>query len=172
MEQCRIHRTLLALPDYVFPAVMLVLGRPTQQQKARPKPGRCGLKHIVHENGYRRMDTGELRQMLAWKAEERPYADWLRAFCDRKYDSGFSREMTRSVEEYLSSFRGGRIVLPLSGAARLLRPSPGAEGSTPIPPLGRPAPADQDGGESAAGLWFPGKKRGKSSSAAAWTAAS
>ena len=59
MEQCRIHRTLLALPDYVFPAVMLVLGRPTQQQKARPKPGRCGLKHIVHENGYRRMDTGE-----------------------------------------------------------------------------------------------------------------
>ena len=78
MEQCRIHRTLLALPDYVFPAVMLVLGRPTQQQKARPKPGRCGLKHIVHENGYRRMDTGELRQMLAWKAEERPYADWLR----------------------------------------------------------------------------------------------
>ena len=39
--------------------------------------------------------------------EERPYADWLRAFCDRKYDSGFSREMTRSVEEYLSSFRGG-----------------------------------------------------------------
>ena len=112
MEQCRIHRTLLALPDYVFPAVMLVLGRPTQQQKARPKPGRCGLKHIVHENGYRRMDTGELRQMLAWKAEERPYADWLRAFCDRKYDSGFSREMTRSVEEYLSSFRGGGSSYP------------------------------------------------------------
>ena len=48
--------------------------------------------------------NGELRQMLAWKAEERPYADWLRAFCDRKYDSGFSREMTRSVEEYLRDF--------------------------------------------------------------------
>lgn len=50
--------------------------------------------------------------MLAWKAEERPYADWLRAFCDRKYDSGFSREMTRSVEEYLSSFRGGGSSYP------------------------------------------------------------
>ena len=112
MENCEEHRRMLNLPEYVFPAVMLVLGRPTQQQKARPKPGRCGLKHIVHENGYRRMDTGELRQMLAWKAEERPYADWLRAFCDRKYDSGFSREMTRSVEEYLSSFRGGGSSYP------------------------------------------------------------
>ena len=34
------------------------------------------------------------------------------AFCDRKYDSGFSREMTRSVEEYLSSFRGGGSSYP------------------------------------------------------------
>lgn len=43
------HRKLLCLPSYVFPAVMLVIGAPTQQQLARPKPERCALKHIVHE---------------------------------------------------------------------------------------------------------------------------
>ena len=28
-------------------------------------------------------------------------AFWMQAFCSRKYNSGFAREMTRSVREYL-----------------------------------------------------------------------
>ena len=56
MEQCEFHRELLNLPSYVFPAVMLVIGVPTQQQVERLKLGRCDLKHIVHENAYCRMD--------------------------------------------------------------------------------------------------------------------
>lgn len=105
MEQCEFHRELLSLPGYVFPAVMLVIGVPTQQQVERPKPGRCDLKHIVHENAYRRMDGSELQEMLAPRAGQRPYGEWLKAFCDRKYQSDFSREMSRSVEEYLKPFR-------------------------------------------------------------------
>ena len=35
MENCDTQRSLLHLPDYVFPAVMLVFGWPTQQQKDR-----------------------------------------------------------------------------------------------------------------------------------------
>lgn len=105
MEQCEVHRELLSLPDYVFPAVMLVIGVPTRQQLERPKPERCGLKHIVHENAYRRMDGEELREMLAPRAGRRPYEEWLTAFCDRKYQSDFSREMSRSVEEYLRAFQ-------------------------------------------------------------------
>ena len=105
MEQCEFHRELLSLPDYVFPAVMLVIGAPTKQQLERPKPGRCDLKHIVHENAYRRMDGPELREMLAPRAGQRSYGEWLKAFCDRKYQSDFSREMSRSVEEYLKAFR-------------------------------------------------------------------
>lgn len=106
MERCEFHRELLHLPSYVFPAVMLVMGVPTQQQRERPKPERCGLKHIVHENAYRRMDGEELREMLAPQAGQRPYEEWLAAFCERKYQSDFSREMSRSVEEYLKAFQG------------------------------------------------------------------
>lgn len=104
MEQCEVHRELLNLPRYVFPAVMLVIGVPTQQQLERPKPERCGLKHIVHENAYRRMEADELQEMLASHAGKRPYEEWLAAFCKRKYQSDFSREMSRSVEEYLNAF--------------------------------------------------------------------
>lgn len=107
MEQCETHRELLRLPDYVFPAAMLVIGVPTRQQLERPKPERCALRHIVHENAYRRMDEPELREMLACHAGQRPYEEWLRAFCNRKYQSDFSREMSRSVEEYLKAFRPG-----------------------------------------------------------------
>lgn len=49
MENCDTQRSLLHLPDYVFPAVMLVFGWPTQQQKDRVKPQRCAMEHIVHE---------------------------------------------------------------------------------------------------------------------------
>lgn len=105
MEQCEVHRELLHLPSYVFPAVMLVIGAPTQQQLERPKPGRCDLKHIVHENTYRRMGAGELQEMLVPRAGQRPYGEWLKAFCDRKYHSDFAREMSRSVEEYLKAFQ-------------------------------------------------------------------
>lgn len=107
MEQCEFHRELLSLPSYVFPAVMLVIGVPTQQQLERPKPERCGLKHIVHENTYRRMGAEELQEMLAPQAGQRPYGEWLAAFCSRKYQSDFSREMSRSVEEYLKAFQQG-----------------------------------------------------------------
>lgn len=104
MEQCETHREMLGLPEYVFPAVMLVIGEPAQQQRNRPKPRRCDLKHIVHENAYRRMDAGELREMLEYKAGQRGYEEWLRAFCERKYQSDFSQEMSRSVAEYLKAF--------------------------------------------------------------------
>ena len=107
MEQCEFHRELLHLPSYVFPAVMLVMGVPTPQQLERPKPERCSLRHIVHENTYRHMDAEELRDMLAPQAGPRPYEEWLAAFCSRKYQSDFSREMSRSVEEYLRAFQGG-----------------------------------------------------------------
>ena len=104
MENCEIHRELLKLPEYVFPCCMLVFGYPTQQQKDRVKPVRAAMKHIVHENAYRTMDAEELREMFSVKAAARPYEEWMQAFCARKYNSDFSREMTRSVAAYLKDF--------------------------------------------------------------------
>lgn len=104
LEQCETHRALLNLPEYVVPAAMVVFGYPTAQQQAREKPRRQALSHIVHENGYRRMDAGELERMLSDNAGQRPYAEWLQAFCTRKYNSDFSKEMSRSAAAYLKAF--------------------------------------------------------------------
>ena len=104
MENCEIHRELLHLPEYVFPAAMLVFGYPTEQQKERTKPVRCDLKHMVHENAYRTMDGAELREMFASKHPTMSYEEWCSRFCNRKYNSDFSREMTRSVGVYIDQF--------------------------------------------------------------------
>ena len=104
MENMELLRELLKLPRWVFPAAMLVFGYPTPQQKERPKPRRCVMEHIVHENGYRDMEETELREMLGYKAGARKYEDWLRSFCDFKFNSDFSREMNRSVGEYWKDF--------------------------------------------------------------------
>ena len=84
---------------------MLVFGYPTQSQKERIKPERVAMKHVVHENAYRTMEADELKEMFSIKAVARPYEEWMQAFCTRKFNSDFSREMSRSVSEYLKDFK-------------------------------------------------------------------
>lgn len=105
MENAEKQRQILSLPPYVFPAAMLVFGYPTDQQLERQKPPRSDMRHIVHENGYRDMDAGELKQMLSVKAGAGPFEEWIRVFCNRKYNSDFSREMTRSVQVFLEDYQ-------------------------------------------------------------------
>lgn len=104
MENCEQQRKLLNLPRYVFPAAMLVFGYPTQQQIQRQKPRRADMSHIVHENGYRSMDAAQLQDLFGNKTGERGYEEWMQAFCNRKFNSEFSREMSRSVGEFLKDF--------------------------------------------------------------------
>lgn len=105
MENYELQKEILNLPQYVFPCAMLVFGYPTEQQLRREKPKRSALKHIVHENGYRKMDGEELQQMLSVKAAGPDYSQWIAAFCKRKFNSDFSREMTRSVAKYLEEYK-------------------------------------------------------------------
>ena len=105
MENCEAHRELLHLPRYVFPCCMLVFGYPTEQQINRAKPQRSPMDSIVHENVYHEMDGAELEALLDIRvAAGNTYENWIRAFCKRKYNSEFSREMSRSVSEYLKDF--------------------------------------------------------------------
>ena len=108
MENIEQQQELLSLPQYVFPAVMLVFGYPTEQQKAREKPERFDLRFIVQENGYHELEEEELREMFAQRTGLRSFEDWMQAFCRRKYNSDFSREMSRSVRKVLESFSAGR----------------------------------------------------------------
>lgn len=104
MENREVQKDILELPDYVFPAAMLVFGYPTEKQKEREKPHRADLKYIVSENGYPEMDSEYLRAMLKYSMGEENYPVKLKAFCERKYNSDFSREMTRSVSEYVKEY--------------------------------------------------------------------
>lgn len=104
MENCEKHREMLNLPEYVFPAAMLVFGFPTEQQKNRKKPQRCKLEDIVQTNVYHRRSKEELQVMFSNEYPNGDFEGWCQRFCNRKYNSEFSREMTRSVEEYLKNF--------------------------------------------------------------------
>ena len=100
LENCEQVRELLSLPVFVMPATLVVYGYPTRQQLDRTKPARFGKSHIVHENGYRKMEPDELLGMHS----ERGDKESIDALCKRKYLSDFSLEMNRSVAEYLKNF--------------------------------------------------------------------
>lgn len=105
MEHYEKHRELLNLPPYVFPAIMVVFGYPTQQQADRQKPKRAPLDFIVQENRYHRADETTLKACLNTATGTLSFEEWIQRFCKRKYHSDFSNEMSRSIEEALKNFR-------------------------------------------------------------------
>ena len=108
-ENYEIHRELLHLPDHVAPACMLCFGYPTRQQQERPKPPRFAASDIVHENGYRPEKAVQMERMLMereGKQTPEDFSDWVRRFCERKWNSAFSVEMSRSCREMILSWCG------------------------------------------------------------------
>ena len=108
-ENFEFHRELLGLPQYVVPAAMLVLGYPTRQQLDRPKPPRHDISHLVHENGYCPEKSDAMADMLMQQQKKTgdDFADWLRRFCQRKWNSEFSVEMSRSCREIIQAWCDG-----------------------------------------------------------------
>ena len=106
LENYEIHRELLRLPEYVVPACMVVFGYPTAQQQEARKVPRFQVEEIVHENGYDAEKTADMPAMLQRRqqltAEALP--GWVQRFCKRKWNSDFSREMSRSSREILRNF--------------------------------------------------------------------
>lgn len=106
MENAEEMKALLGLPQYVYPACMLVFGYPVQQQKERKKPERFAVSDIVCENCYQEKDSPRIREMFSGKTGLQEYDKWMEAFWKRKYESDFSNEMNRSMEVYLKDFCG------------------------------------------------------------------
>lgn len=107
MENAEEVKALLELPQYVYPACMLVFGHPTQQQQERTKPVRFAVSDIVCENTYQDKAGQEIRAMFMEKTGLQSYDKWMEAFWKRKYESDFSNEMNRSMEVYLKEFLKG-----------------------------------------------------------------
>ena len=104
MERAEEMKVLLNLPPYVYPACMLVFGYPTEHQKVRTKPARFAISDMVCENAYQGKSGREIRNMFAQKTDGKEFDQWMEAFWKRKYESDFSREMSRSMEVYLKEF--------------------------------------------------------------------
>ncbi len=104
LEQHDVHRKLLNLPEYVVPVCMLVFGYPQTSQANRQKPVRCKFEDIVHVDHYHQKNKKELHDMFDHKKGCQSFNEWLQAFCARKYNSDFSKEMTDSVKKYIDQF--------------------------------------------------------------------
>lgn len=107
-ERFEYHRELLKLPRFVVPAAMVCFGYPTRQQKNREKPTRFRVEELVHRNGYEKEKGDSMTEMLSrqmGKTGEELDA-WLRRFRIRKWDSDFSREMSRSCAAMIAAWQG------------------------------------------------------------------
>ena len=104
-ENFEFHQKLLNLPKYAVPAAMLCIGYPTEQQLNRPKPPRFAVADMVHENGYD-PEKADMGAMLMERNDipEEELGDFVRRFCNRKWNSEFSREMSRSCAQIIRSW--------------------------------------------------------------------
>ena len=108
MENFEINRELLHLPTYALPYSMVVFGRPTQQQKDRPKPKLFELEDIVHVNTYHEKSIEEIKTMFekqSGKSGEELEA-YITAFANRKFYVDFRKEMNRSAKAMLKQWTG------------------------------------------------------------------
>ncbi len=106
LERYEIHKELFKLPKHVVPIAMVVFGYPTQQQKDRIKPSRYTIEDLVYENTYDISKPEKHIDMISVRNEKQgdELVQFLKAFCKRKYNSEFSEEMTRSVDEIIKDW--------------------------------------------------------------------
>lgn len=98
LERCEEQARILSCPRWVVPVSLVVYGRPSAGQVRRAKPQRWPVESVVFEDVYGEPADSEVVELLGAK-----HAD-LAAFCARKWNSGFSREMTSSVARILNDF--------------------------------------------------------------------
>lgn len=100
------HRELLNLPDYVVPACMLCFGYPAESQKERQKPRRFKAEDIVFQNTYNKAKAEDMENMLCERQNihQAEIGEYIRKFCNRKHNSDFSIEMSRSCKAMIDYF--------------------------------------------------------------------
>ncbi len=114
MENYEAHRDLFTLPRYVFPICLLCFGYPTQQQKDRPQTTRFEQEFVVFEDRYRRLSAEDFAvmygsdEMQAEESRSMPVGvhNLGQRMYERKFNAGFSREMSRSVRAMIQAWCG------------------------------------------------------------------
>ena len=106
LENFEKQKELLNLPKYVMPAVLVVFGYPTEQQRDRVKPPRFAVEDVVGENTYLAKTGDEFMDMLKKRhsLEGEAFDRWMTTFFKRKWNCDFSVEMSRSVRDMLKAW--------------------------------------------------------------------
>lgn len=105
MENYEEVTKLLNLPDYVYPACMVVYGHTDYEHIMKQKPKRVDNKYVVFENKYKELNSNELKDMFLDRTMPRGYVEWMKAFLERKYNSSFCEEMSRSAQKYIERYQ-------------------------------------------------------------------
>ena len=105
-ENYETHKELLNLPDWVVPACMVCFGYPSEQQIARQKPPRFEAEDVVFNNRYEDKGPDKMQEMLMKRQNLSPdeIKDYVVKFCNRKHQSDFSIEMSRSCKAMIDDF--------------------------------------------------------------------
>ena len=109
MENYEIHKELLNLPKYTFPAAMITLGYYPENMK-RTYRDRFDSKYVVFEESYKSLTEDELKGMFSNKEANMPKTNPFNAknygelIYNRKTNAEFSREMDRSIREAIKYF--------------------------------------------------------------------
>lgn len=114
LENCEIHREMFSLPQYTLPITLICFGRPAVINEEVRLTRRFDRKFIVHQNRYQRVADTDFRQMMRATTErqypeltaEEGAKEFARNMYTRKFVSGFSVEMSRSVKKWLEIWTG------------------------------------------------------------------
>jgi FMN reductase (NADPH) len=113
MENYQEHKTLFALPPYVFPITLVCFGYPTRQQQERALTQRFDKKYILFEDHYRRLDKDAFKdmfqerqtQVFGQREEIKGTRNLGQMMYQKKFDADFAHEMNRSVQTMLKTWK-------------------------------------------------------------------
>ena len=112
MENYEVHKELLNLPDYTFPAAMITLGYYPENTK-RVYKERFNKEYVVFDEKYEKLDDEDLIKMFEDKENSMPKSNAFNAesfgelMYKRKASADFSVEMDRSIREWIKAFTDG-----------------------------------------------------------------
>lgn len=104
MENYEDVKKLLKLPKYVYPCCMVVFGYPDNKHIGK-KPERFDNKYIVFDNKYKKLSKKDLENMFRKRTSSKGYKEWMKWFAGWKFNSDFSKEMSRSAKKYLNEYK-------------------------------------------------------------------
>jgi FMN reductase (NADPH) len=114
VENYEVHKELLNLPEWVFPAAMLCLGYYPEEQNKIISP-RFDKEYIIFKDSYKKLNDDDFKDMFIErekrlspenKAQASNFGQFMYA---KKTGSEFSKEMTRSVREMLKNWKGVKL---------------------------------------------------------------